>query len=432
MRTLIFVLAGASLFGLAYVARSFVVFGEARIGAHLAGRIADLDDAAATGLVKGISLNSESGLRSMVELATSLRQSVAYEAQRRLADWAETLHRGAENTSDKVDTIGRMLFAVADELAAHVDGLGPGAAEWAARLSRRLVEAAEFVPERSRLGFLERCDAVLAAGTTTSRRRRSPSGAPASPAAHSEHQAPLPLATVERRLLDYAMQPGPLSKQSPSTALAAGTPGQRAAGTADGSPPSNYDWDGKSGPAKDTAAGAARTAVGPGVPWRLPSEPHYARVRPSQTGTAATIDVPPPDRSQAREQELLHAPLADVMAAFASGDRFDSAIAEAALRKRGMSPVDLDVARRLSDADAGARQRLLAKITSRPGANLAAWLEHFATDEAADVRLRALGLLATSRDEDVLAAVYARAIRDEDPRIQALAERLRGSDSPSN
>jgi hypothetical protein len=172
------------------------------------------------------------------------------------------------------------------------------------------------------------------------------------------------------------------------------------------------------------------TAAGPSAAWRAPSEPPYARILASDS-QSQTIDVPPPDAARAREEELVRAPLRDVIAILASPDRFESAVAESALQRRGMTAVDLDIARRLSDADEAARLLLLDEIAGRPGATLPAWLGHFAVDESAEVRLRALGLLATSRDEAQLADVYAQAVRDGDPRVRALAERLRGTAGPS-
>jgi hypothetical protein len=171
------------------------------------------------------------------------------------------------------------------------------------------------------------------------------------------------------------------------------------------------------------AAPTALVASGPSAKWRT----RTAEINglPREGAPAETIDVPSPDAAQAREEELVHAPLADVIAVLVGEDRFEAAMAQAALRRRGMTPIDLDIATRLSGADAAARASLFDEVARRPGASLAAWLHYFAADEAADVRLRALGLMATSRDQAVVEDVYARAIRDEDPRIRDLAERLR-------
>jgi hypothetical protein len=138
--------------------------------------------------------------------------------------------------------------------------------------------------------------------------------------------------------------------------------------------------------------------------------------------------VPPPSQTQAREDELLHAPLSRAIAALASQDSFEAASAEAMLRARGMTESDLRIARRLHQADAGSRLSILDEIVLQPSASLVAWLVHFATDDSADVRLRALTLLATSGNASLIEQVRSQAMRDSDVRIRELAARMRPSE----
>jgi hypothetical protein len=424
MRALALLSAAASLISLAWFARPWFVAGDARIAAHLVAQIADLPDAEAAALVTGISCDDERGLRGLVELAASSRHSIAHAAQTRLDDWLQALHRRAsENAIDAAES-GRLLLSVADELAARTDELGPGAAAWAAHLARALASFPELVPAQDRLAFFQRCDAVLMTGTGGVPQRRIAWDAAADRVAHRPGVDRAPIASVEERLLAYALRRGPLSSDPNATAQAAAAPQETAPEELD--QPSSLATV-ESGERRDevmrNAAPTALVASGPSAKWRT----RTAEINglPREGAPAETIDVPSPDAAQAREEELVHAPLADVIAVLVGEDRFEAAMAQAALRRRGMTPIDLDIATRLSGADAAARASLFDEVARRPGASLAAWLHYFAADEAADVRLRALGLMATSRDQAVVEDVYARAIRDEDPRIRDLAERLR-------
>jgi hypothetical protein len=432
MRLLSFLIAAASLFALVWCAKPRFELGHARLAEHLVERIADLGDAEAAALVTGMPLDHERGLRGLVELAASSRHSVARAAQTRLDDWLETLQRHAPGGAIDANHAGRLLLSVADQLVASADVLGTGAAAWAARLGRKLVESADLVAAEDRLAFVGQCDRVLMAGTGDGRGQRISWDAAAGGVADRQGREAAPIASVEERLLAYAMQQGPLSSDPNLTRLAAGAPAD-AANELD--QPLNLAM-AERGEGGDTVLGnepstSVPTAAGPSVKWRAQGAVLHGRIRPGEVTLAETIDVPPPDVAHAREEELTHAPLAEVIAALVSHDRFESAAAQAALQRRGMSPIDLDIARRLAGADADARRALLDEVATRPGANLAAWLHYFAADESADVRLRALGLLATSSDQAVVADVVAKAIRDGDPRIRALAERLRGGEAPS-
>ena len=60
-----------------------------------------------------------------------------------------------------------------------------------------------------------------------------------------------------------------------------------------------------------------------------------------------------------------------------------------------------------------------------PGANSRAWLILLAADEEAEVRLAAVTLMATSTDATLLEQAWQAAIHDRDPRVAAMANRLR-------
>jgi hypothetical protein len=229
------------------------------------------------------------------------------------------------------------------------------------------------------------------------------------------------------------MQPGPLPDiESQSTFALGETASEHATAAREPTLPDSQKDPLVPGDETSSTELAQPNAIGPGLHWRAAPEEHFARVKPHTESTSDTMDVPSPDAAQAREEALRQAPLAHVIASLSSSDRFESAIAESVLQDRGMSAIDLQIARRLHNADPRTRLGLLDEIARRPGASLVAWLKHFATDEAADVRHRALTLLATSGRTTLVEQVYTQAIRDSDSRIRVLAEQLEASQAISH
>jgi hypothetical protein len=323
---------------------------------------------------------------------------------------------------------GELCRALSGELARSCNRFGPVGGRWARQMCRRLLDMVDALPPDQRVGLIQECEVVL---TTVEDAAWGHASAASRQdfATSNDNDRPSRFASAADEMLRFAMRSGP-PVLDPTSAMAA------SAGRATGEPPSVEP---PRGDAREAGAGpvAVRiaeddvlnelglpTASGPGLAWRSRKETVYGRLAPQAVANGVTIDVPSPEASQALEDELLHAPLAAVLDALASEDSFRSASASAVLRTRGMSDVDLQVARNLADAGVEARLALLDEVSRRSGASTSAWLHHFAQDESAEVRLRALTLLGTSRDDSVLRQVHARALGDEDPRIRALARRL--------
>ena len=111
---------------------------------------------------------------------------------------------------------------------------------------------------------------------------------------------------------------------------------------------------------------------------------------------------------------LLHASAADTVAA-----------ATDELYQRGLRGKQIELARNLTDPDPAVRRRLVNQLPTAAGLNARPWLLWLSHDDDDDVRLAALTFLATSTDPQLLEHVRQIAERDQDPRIEALGERLR-------
>ena len=71
------------------------------------------------------------------------------------------------------------------------------------------------------------------------------------------------------------------------------------------------------------------------------------------------------------------------------------------------------------------RLRLVDDVLTDPKIDARPWLIVLADDSDGDVRLVAVTIMATSNDPQLIEKAWQVAIRDHDPRIAGLAERLR-------
>ena len=105
---------------------------------------------------------------------------------------------------------------------------------------------------------------------------------------------------------------------------------------------------------------------------------------------------------------------------------------EEELTRRGFGRLSARLVRQLFSDDPAERLRLVDDILTEPGVDARPWLILLADDAAADVRLLAVTIMATSDDPTLIEKAWQVAINDRDPRIAGLAGRLRDRrDSPA-
>jgi hypothetical protein len=98
---------------------------------------------------------------------------------------------------------------------------------------------------------------------------------------------------------------------------------------------------------------------------------------------------------------------------------------EGELTRRGLGTPNVGVVRMLLSDRVGDRVNLVRDVMSAPGINTKAWLQLFAEDPDADIRLAAITLMSTSNDASVVDQAYQATLHDRDPRVADLASRLR-------
>jgi hypothetical protein len=142
------------------------------------------------------------------------------------------------------------------------------------------------------------------------------------------------------------------------------------------------------------------------------------------SNSPAVIEVPSPlDMRRLRQQLRPHSDL-QLMMLVESGPRFEAAAAQEILRTRGYSPELLQVTRGLRQLPAQERLDALDRAATLPAAEGRKLLRWFLSDADAEVRLRALSMLATTRDPQLAELARQRAVDDTDPRVAELATKL--------
>ncbi len=106
-------------------------------------------------------------------------------------------------------------------------------------------------------------------------------------------------------------------------------------------------------------------------------------------------------------------------------DKADIQPVERELAKRGFGRLTTQLVRRFLSDKPEERMRSMNDVLSQPGRGAGAWLLLLAQDPDAEVRLFAVTLMATSSDSALVEKAWQLAIRDRDPRIADLADRLR-------
>jgi hypothetical protein len=98
---------------------------------------------------------------------------------------------------------------------------------------------------------------------------------------------------------------------------------------------------------------------------------------------------------------------------------------ERELKRRGFGNLRSDIVRLGLTGDRGARIQLVHDLPAIRGLGARAWLMLFAEDEDPEVRQAAVGVMATSRDAELLERAWNVAVHDRDPRVAELTKQIR-------
>ena len=136
------------------------------------------------------------------------------------------------------------------------------------------------------------------------------------------------------------------------------------------------------------------------------------------------VDVPTPQNMQEQAAILRQRPSDELLTRLRKANFYEAGIIRTVLSERGFAVPGFAVLRRLAAPEVANRLRLVDEVSVLPAATARQVLRWLLEDESADVRLRALTVLATSNAPHLYEMARELAVRDEDPRVSELASRL--------
>jgi hypothetical protein len=146
---------------------------------------------------------------------------------------------------------------------------------------------------------------------------------------------------------------------------------------------------------------------------------------PEQAPSAPSSDPPYRRPAAFAIQQLTSLDSRSLFAALQGENGANALAIEDELARRGFGTVTKALVDQLLSPNVTDRMRLIDVVLNNPSLGPRPWLLLLAEDEHAEVRLLAITVLATSRDAALLEKTWQLAIRDRDPRVAALAPRLR-------
>ena len=150
----------------------------------------------------------------------------------------------------------------------------------------------------------------------------------------------------------------------------------------------------------------------------MPAEPDAVRRAGHQPNDASS-----PDTAK-RDAEMQALDTSRLMRYLRAEDESLAARSHAELSRRGFSAVHFELARRLTHPDPAMRIELARSLPRLTSVDPVPWLMWLSEDPRLEVRLAAIGLMATTGDPALLNRIEQMARSDRDPAVQRVAERL--------
>ncbi len=401
---------------------------------HWRRQLGTVPDDQAGILLRQVAELGEPGISVMVEALGSRRESVARAGKRTLLeqlDGWQILRAGSSSPK---------LATLADALAERVERFGPTARNDAADLAARILHWPLDSQAVDRRRVIAACERVFRAAavpggvvprTDLSVGHLPPIGRPDTlrpglPWAHRPPSAQKP-ADFGTSLVDLSRLPGgglpiesfpqPAAPQRAGTTLPGDTPAQR---------PRRLPVP-RFARRIDAWGQPDRSAVAPGQSSGTP-DPESPSDRPPvpNTGRAMSLSEPADAHPGSRWGSFTETETIRLMQWLEGRDQPTAAAARAELIRRGFREVHLELARRLFDPDPDVRKELARLLPGVQSVDAVPWLWWLSRDPDPEVRLVAIGLIATTGDATLLEQIERAAREDPDPRIRQLARRIAG------
>jgi hypothetical protein len=395
-----------------------VAMQRADIIADLTDRVAHRDTPEASAAVRQLAAMPRPPVAVLVAASTAVDRVVAEEAQQAISKLLRRWQRQVE-AERSVGAVARQLHTLAEALAAQRDSFSAADHSWLAGTTHKIVRIANRIPSTHTPLVAMHCDAILAAAATHD----------VSPAKVVDKGLNIDGPVGGKRAMPGESGPTGQIPLRQELAAASTTPLEAAMATE----PTSVSIHVRDEEPADTPSNNPMDAS-----WRAGWSHPVFRIMPAMPIDALRIDggSPPPVPSlpepkiQPDDSESTDRPLAGVdsrilLGEWLAAEGTDVYPVEQELTQRGFGRLSERLVQQLFSDHADDRLRLVDDVLTEPGINARPWLMLLADDANADVRLLAVTIMATSNDAALVEKAWQVAIRDRDPRIAGLAERLR-------
>jgi len=385
------------------LAVQLVAMQRAAIIAELSERAAHQEPAEASDAVRELGAMAHPPAKVLVDAAVSLDRAVAAEGQRAIDKWLAR-SQSQINATRNLKSVARQLTELAEALAARHEGFASADQFWLANTTQRIVHLANEMPTKHAPLVAVYCDEILAAIPPEYWAKT----ADASSHAHQANNDPAPTTDMQSAKSDAAGASTVAAQAAPAVPAA-----EENVVTHDPSQAIDSSWRMEWSRPVFRIFLAPTTNMTPGSEIPIPS-----------TLSPENFDEPP------SEMELMRRPMAhlDVRALLqdwlaATGN--EAIELERELATRGFKKLPKAIVTNYFADQREVRVQVVDDILAESGIDARPWLMLLADDADVEVRLAAMTIMATSTDRMLVEKAWQTALHDRDPRIAALANRLR-------
>ncbi len=400
----------------------------------------------ATDAVRNLATIPRPPLALLVKAAVSPNLDVAREAQQAIDEYLKFCQREAK-AGRNTKLVARQLAVLAEALAIERHLFSVVDYPWLESTARKVLRLANRIPSKTAPLVAARCDEILAAVSAGSSAAKAHSPGTVMNSASLLGTVAVPAGIDARQVFGGATGFSDTGQDERLAALAARSWSDSPTAILGATTPSfpiTLQTPGLGASPLSVEIGddgAGLLPDGPsGSPWRAQWTHPILRSLPAGPLNAApssrdAFDAGAQDSSAVRGGESWHFGAADerfddvdsrkLLARWLAAEGSDVYPLEQELMERGFGRLSPRLARQLVSDRVEDRLRLVDDVLTDPSIDARPWLLLLADDADGDVRLVAVTIMATSRDPELIEKAWQVAIRDRDPRIAGLAERLR-------
>ena len=409
LATLLILVVGGCWLAWAALPR-MIVWHQERLAQQLAERAMAASDAEAKVQIRQLGDLGTPAVHSLVAAVASPRAVIADTAREEL-DLLLANHQtrmAHQVTAANADA----LMALAEALAKHAPKMRSAGRRWAEAKILRLIDLSEQLPPLQATRILESSSRVLESLPAQGPRLQSVEVRSTAPAPSTDPELQLPPIDITRLAVPTERT---LAKRSPTTDSnsSATTEVIREEIEADSTlqPDRSPQPDQQVNRIPRNSSGESSISVEVGPPVTPPTKPNWIR-------------VPNPEEARRRVAQLRKKSTTDLLRELPSEDPILAAAIRDQLRQRGVSAAEANLAERITQADSSERLKFIDQIGQLPAISARRLLRQMLQDEDAEVRRRALAMLATTGDPQLAELAREVALGDGDPQVAELASEL--------